>query len=68
MAAIPPLHEDPPVGAGGIAPPSATTAGLPSRRPEVKDPAETSTLPKDWSPVTPSPNAEETPASPADSR
>jgi len=63
MAAIPPLHEDPPTGTGSAAvPPEQQTqrrpgetgqAGPPSPQPGP-DPAADSQLPRDWSPATPS--------------
>ena len=60
MAAIPPMHEEPPVGTSNLVPPpapdrdpdaqEAPAAGAPA--PPVEQPPP---LPADWSPVAPSP-------------
>ena len=67
MAAIPPFHEDPPVGTNNVAP-----APSPDQDPNARDlpPAsaaeQSSSLPADWSPVTPATDEETSAPSPAD--
>ena len=59
MAAIPPLHEDPPIGTGNIIPPATPDVAPGEQPPSPPQPGPqpglaSPSLPADWSPVSPS--------------
>ena len=57
MAAIPPIHEDPPVGTNNIvAPPDADRAPDAQQQPSTQPVEQSPALPADWSPVASSPS------------
>src|SRR3712207_1091484 len=64
MAAIPPFHEDPPVGTNNVVPAPGPDVGPDDKEASPPQPgpqaAQSSALPADWSPVTPSPAPGET--------
>ena len=67
MAAIPPFHEDPPVGTNNLVPPPGLDRDLAAEQSPSAPPAEQApSLPADWSPVDPAPAEDPGLQSPAD--